>query len=67
MRNESIYKSFANIICDFNFCKTTQKRVSEFCELDPKKLFINQVIDDWAPKLESNIDKMREALASAGG
>ena len=67
MRNYQIYTQYARMICDFNFCQVTQKRVSEFCKLDPKKLFINQVIDDWSSTLESNIDKMREALVNAGG
>ena len=65
MRNPMIYLKYAETICEYNFSDQVTTTISEICPMDPKNLFIHQVLKEWAPTLLSNIDAIKTALTEA--
>ena len=66
MRNKTIYRKYANMICDYNFSPEAHELVNKYDKMDPNKLFFHQVLNQWAPSLESKIDAIAKALTDAG-
>jgi hypothetical protein len=66
MRNQNIYTKFAEIICEYNFSENVVEAIKEFNPINPRNLFIHNILSNWGPQLLNNGDLMRKALEESG-
>lgn len=66
MKNELIYTSVAEALCDFNFSPLLHKAVKGFLPANPNKLQIHEIINEWIPDLLAKTEPMKAALIAHG-
>jgi len=65
MRNPKIQKTYAELMCDYNFSPKARELVSVLHPMNKGNLFIHQVINVWGPILSRNLPIFKNVLLEA--